>query len=192
MKCPNPIDAAVLADYWGATLPTVEDALEEHLLRCDECGTRLREIITLATGVRKLANEGSLRMVVSDEFLQRAAQEGLCIREYTLPAGGNVQCTVTAEDDLLIARLIADLSGVNRVDLAICDQHGNEMARMPDIPFHSDQTSITVQESMALAKAAPDNTMIMRLLTFDEAGLERSLGEYTFHHTRSLPGPGAW
>jgi len=27
---------------------------------------------------------------------------------------------------------------------------------------------------------------------FDEAGVERLLGEYTFNHTRSLPGPGAW
>jgi hypothetical protein len=34
--------------------------------------------------------------------------------------------------------------------------------------------------------------MIARLVTFDEAGGEQLLGEYTFHHTRSLPGPGAW
>jgi len=27
---------------------------------------------------------------------------------------------------------------------------------------------------------------------FDDAGVERVLGEYTFNHTRSLPGPGAW
>jgi hypothetical protein len=32
--------------------------------------------------------------------------------------------------------------------------------------------------------------MIARLVTFDEAGGERLLGEYTFNHTRSLPGPG--
>jgi len=34
--------------------------------------------------------------------------------------------------------------------------------------------------------------MIIRLVTFDEAGIELPLGEYTFNHTRSLPGPGAW
>jgi hypothetical protein len=33
--------------------------------------------------------------------------------------------------------------------------------------------------------------MIVRLVTFDETGSERPLGEYTFNHTRSLPGPGA-
>ena len=44
-------------------------------------------------------------MVVSDSFVKRVAEEGLRIREYAPPAGGGVQCTVTAEDDFLIARL---------------------------------------------------------------------------------------
>jgi hypothetical protein len=34
--------------------------------------------------------------------------------------------------------------------------------------------------------------MIARLLKVDKAGSEELLGEYTFNHTRSLPGPGAW
>jgi hypothetical protein len=32
----------------------------------------------------------------------------------------------------------------------------------------------------------------MRLVALDEAGGERLLGEYTFDHTRTLPGPGGW
>ena len=110
--CSNPIDAAVLADYWLAALASSEEeAVEEHLLDCDRCGARLREVIALAEGVRDLAREGCLRVVVSDAFLQRAAEEGLRVREYAPPAGGGVQCTVTAEDDILIARLAANLSG---------------------------------------------------------------------------------
>jgi len=34
--------------------------------------------------------------------------------------------------------------------------------------------------------------MIARLISWDEQGRERLVGEYTFHHTRSLPGPGSW
>ena len=34
--------------------------------------------------------------------------------------------------------------------------------------------------------------MIARLVAVDETGGERLLGEYTFNHTRTLPGPGAW
>jgi hypothetical protein len=193
VKCANPVDAAVLADYWLAVLATPDEAaVEEHLFKCDTCGQRLREVIALAEDIRRLAREGSLRMVVSDAFLKRAAEEGLRIRQYAPPSGGGVECTVTAEDDLLIGRLAANLSGVTRVDLCICDETGIEQLRLPDIPVYSGASSVIYQESITLAKAAPTHKMIMRLVTFDEAGTERPLGEYSFNHTRSLPGPGAW
>jgi hypothetical protein len=189
VNCSNPIDAAVLADYWLAALAeSKEEAVEEHLLDCDQCGQRLREVIALAEGVRKLAREGSLRMIVSDAFLKRAAEEGLRVRQYAPSRGGSVECTVTAEDDILIGRLAANLSGANRVDLCICDERGVEKLRLPDIPVHSGASSVIYQESITFAKALPTNTMIARLVAFDDAGSERLLGEYTFNHTRSLPG----
>jgi hypothetical protein len=193
VNCSNPIDAAVLADYWTAALPSAEEEIvEEHLLDCDRCGARLREVIALAEGVRNLAREGSLRMVVSDAFLQRATEEGLRVREYATPPGGGVQCTVTAEDDILIGRLAANLSGAKRVDLCLCDERGVEQRRLADIPVHPGTSSIAYQESITFAKAMPTSKIIARLVTFDEAGGEHLLGEYTFNHKRSLPGPGAW
>jgi len=193
MNCLNPLDGALLADYWLAALAkSEEEAVEEHLFACDECGAQLREVIVLAEGIRKLAREGSLQMVVSETFLKRAAEEGLRVREYAPPAGGSVQCTVTAEDDLLIGRLAANLSGAKRVDLCLCDRRGVEQLRLPNIPFQSGAGNVVWQQSMTWAKAAPSDTMIARLVTFDEAGIEHLLGEYTFHHTRTLPGPGAW
>ena len=193
MSCSNPIDAAVLAEYWSAALPSSEEeAAEGHLFDCDQCGARLREVIALAEGVRSLAREGSLRMVVSDTFLRLAAEQGLRVREYAPPPGGGVQCTVTAEDDILIGRLAANLSGARRVDLCIFDERGVEQLRLSDIPVHSGASSVAYQESITFWKAAPTCKMIARLITFDEAGGEHQLGEYTFDHTRSLPGPGAW
>ena len=193
MNCAHPIDAAVLADYWLAAMPEPEaDAVEEHLFTCDECGDRLREIVTLAEGIRKLAREGSLLMVVSDAFLQRIAQEGLRVREYAPPQGGSVECTVTADDDILIGRLALNLRGAKRVDLCICDQRGVERLRLPDIPFDPGAGSVAFQQSITYAKGAASETMIARLVSMDEATGERLLGEYTFHHTRTLPGPGAW
>jgi hypothetical protein len=193
MSCSNPIDAAVLADYWLAALAKPEEeAVEEHLFHCDQCAARLREVIALAEGVRRLAREGSVRMVVSDAFLKRAAEQGLRVREYTPPPGGSVQCTVTAEDDILIGRLAANLRGANRVDLCICDERGVEQLRLQDIPVHPGASSVAFQESITFMKAAPTLKMIARLVTVDQTGGERLLGEYTFNHTRSLPGPGAW
>jgi hypothetical protein len=192
-SCRTPIDVTVLADYWLAFLPEAEEeAVEEHLFQCDECGERLREVIALADGLRNLAREGSLRMVVSDAFLRCAAEKGLRLRQYTPPAGGSVQCTVTAEDDILIGRLAADLKVARRVDLSFSDEQGTEQLRMRDIPVNPSAGSVIVQESITFAKAAPTSTMIMRLLNVDDAGGEHLLGEYTFNHTRSLPGHGAW
>jgi Putative zinc-finger len=192
-KCANPIDATDLADYWLGLLPEAEEeAVEEHLFACDECGDLLREMISLAEGLRNLARGGSLRMVVSDEFLRRAEEEGLRVREYAPQRGGSVQCTVTAEDDILIGRLAADLKGSKRVDLAICDERGAEQFRLRDLPVNPSAGDVIVQESITFAKSAPTSKMIMRLLNVDEAGHEQLLGEYTFNHTRSLPGPGTW
>ena len=189
--CANPVDAAVLADYWlGALAEDEEERIETHLLACDACGARLREVMALADGIRNLAREGSLRIIVSDTFLQRAAQEGLRVRQYSPPAGGGVQCTVTAADDILIGRLAANLSGARRVDLAIFSEDGKEQMRLTDIPVNQGAESVIYQESMTFAKAAPTMKLIVRLFDHDEAGSEHLLGEYTFNHKRSLPGPG--
>jgi hypothetical protein len=194
MTCLNPIDSAILADYWLAALGKVdEETIEEHLFACDECGERLREMIALGDGVRKLTREGSLTMVVSDAFLKRAKEQGLRVREYALPHSGSVvECTVTAEDDFLIGRLAADLSAAQRIDLSLCDGQGVEQIRLADIPFQPKATSVTFQQSITYAKAAPSGAMIARLVAFDPAGKERLLGEYTFNHTRTIPGPAGW
>jgi len=131
-------------------------------------------------------------MIVSEAFLKTAAEDGLRIRQYAAAAGGSVQCTVTAEDDILIGRLAANLSGVSRIDLSILNSAGVEQRRLHDIPFHSSAGSVICQESITFAKAAPTTRLVYRLLSVDETGSEHPLGEYTFNHTRSLPGPGEW
>lgn len=193
MNCDARLDAAVLSDYWLGTLSRAEeDRVEEHLLGCDECGARMEEVIALAEGVRRVAQGGSLMMVVSDTFLQRAKENGTRVREYAPPAGGSVQCTVTAEDDLLVGRLTANLREVKRIDLSLCDPGGTEQFRLADVPFAPETGSVVWQQSITFAKAAPTSTMVARLLAVDEEGSESLVGEYTFNHTRTLPGPGAW
>jgi hypothetical protein len=193
MKCEHPLDAALLADYWLKALSqSEEETVEEHLFSCEECSLRIEEVAALGEGVRRVAKEGSLMMVVSDVFLKRAREEGLRVREYASEAGGVVQCTVTAEDDLLVGRLKANLIGIGRVDLSLCDPSGAEQFRLPDIPFEAGAGSVAWQQSITFAKAAPSSTMVARLIKVNEEGSESLMGEYTFNHTRTLPGPGAW
>jgi hypothetical protein len=193
MSCLNPIAAGTLADYWiGALSKIEEDATEEHLFACDECGGRLREVISLADAIRNLAHHGSLLMVVSDAFLERVAEQGLHVREYAPANGGSIACTVTAEDDFLIGRLTANLRGAAQIDLSFCDERGIEKLRLADIPFNSESSGVAFQQSITYAKAAPSETLIARLIAFDQTGGESLLGEFIFNHTRTLPGPGSW
>ena len=131
-------------------------------------------------------------MVVSESFLNRASGQGLHIRRYDVPAGGSVQCTVTGEDDLLIGGLASNLNAAKRVDLSLCDTKGNELFRLVDIPFDTRSDGVLWQQSVTFAKAAPTSTMVARLIDVRESGEETLLGEYTFNHTRTLPGPAAW
>ena len=75
MTCSNPIDPAVLADYWIAALPAEQEkSVEEHIFECQRCEAGLRETVAIVEGVRSLARDGSLRMIVNGAFLRRAAQ----------------------------------------------------------------------------------------------------------------------
>jgi hypothetical protein len=91
-----------------------------------------------------------------------------------------------------VARLAIDLADAPRVDLSWCDPGGAELRRMTDIPIRADAGSVICQQSITWAKASPSSSMTARLLAVDKHGDERLLGEYTFHHTRTIPGPPEW
>ena len=88
-----------------------------------------------------------------------------------------MQCTVSADDDLLVARLAVDVSTAARVDLSWCDPRGVELQRLADIPIRTDAGAVICQQSITWAKASPSSTLIARLLAVDDQGDERLLGE---------------
>ena len=193
VTCQTPIDPVVLTDYWLGLLPQAEeDRVEQHLLQCDACGNRLRGVIQLSEGLRLLARSGELRVVVAEEFINHFVESGRHVRQYEFAPGQTLPCTISVEDDLLVARLAADLTGAERVDLSFCDPQGIERQRMTDIPVRTDAGRVIFQESIVFAKTSPSTTMVARLLAIGSDGGQRLLGEYTFQHTRTIPGPPAW
>jgi len=181
--CSNPVDPLILADYWAGALPaTAEEAVELHLLTCDACGKNLREISSLIDAIRTMAHEGTLNVVVSREFLNRAASEGLRIRQYAPAPGQSVNCTVTSADDLLIARLAADVSSAPRVDLCFFGEGG--MSRFRDIPFNPNSTEVILNVAIDQIRAAGPHVAKLQLVAVEDSG-DRLLGEYTFNHTPS-------
>ena len=184
-SCANPLGFSVLVDYWLAELtPAEEERIEEHLLGCTTCSERLRDLIGLAGGIQTLARSGTVRTIVTSAFLERLALEGLRVREYRVAPGGSVECTVTADDDLVVARLVAELHGVSRVDLAKCDAAGKEKERLHDIPVSPSAEEVVLLERIDKLRALPAGVDRLKLVAVEEHG-ERLLGEYTFIHTPS-------
>jgi hypothetical protein len=176
------LEPAALVDYWfGDAEPAEEVLVEEHLMECDSCGGRLRALLALGEGVRRAAHEGRVHVVVTPAYLETAARDGLRTREYRVTAGASVACTVTSEDDLLIARLVADFTGVSRVDL-VALYEGEPAQRQEDVPVREDAGELLVAQPMPAMRALGSAVLRLRLLAQESSG-ERLLGEYTFAHT---------
>jgi hypothetical protein len=185
MSCPNPIDPGVLADYWLAELPEAEErALEEHLFSCEDCTRQLQSMVQLGQGIRTLAEQGNLPLIVAQDFLDRLTRQGFRTREYSVSAGGRVECTVTPQDDFLIGRMAANLRDVERLDLAMCEPSGKERLRLRDIPFRADSTEVILNYPVGPARRSGPDLLVMKLLAVTGQD-ERMLGEYTFNHTPS-------
>ena len=95
--------------------------------------------------------------------------------------GGIVQCTITPDDDLLVAWFTADLANAARVD-ATWTMNGVPIGRFEDIAIDRAHELAIISIEGAMAKAWPDHVAIVTLVAVD-GGAERPLAAYTFDHT---------
>jgi hypothetical protein len=186
-SCLRPLPEDLLAEYWSGELdPDREVLVEQHVLACGVCSARLESLVEIAHGIRLLARRGELRVVLTPEFIARLEREGLRVRQYSPKAGDSVQCTITTQDDLLVGRLAADLTGLTRVDVVLCDASGKEWGRVEDIPFRAAPTDVVLNEPAGAARRYGHQVLIVKLIGADAEG-ERLIGEYRFNHS---PTPG--
>ena len=72
--------------------------------------------------------------MVTDAILNRLAADGVRVRTYTLEGTGIVPCAVWAGDDLVVARIRADLVDVDSVTIVTRQASGEEIAASPTSP----------------------------------------------------------
>jgi len=182
-NCRSSLDWQTLLAYWlGELDPDTEARIEEHYLGCAQCSGRLEELDALAEGVRAVTRASGVTAVVIEPFVRRLEERGLQVREYQVPQNGSVNCTVTATDDFVLARLEAPLAGVARLDLVTIFPDAGTEVRQADIPFVAESGGVIVSTGIEALRALPATNLRMRLVAVDDHG-ERSIGEYTFHHT---------
>lgn len=185
MNCSSPLTWDSLLAYWlGEHAPDTAAQIEEHYLGCALCSRRLEQLVALAQAVRALARASGVSVIINEPFVRRLAEDGLRVREYRVPLNGSVNCTVTPEDDFVVARLEAPLAGVQRLDMVYLDSDGNTATRQADIPFIASSGGVLLSTRMETLRSLPATSLRVRLLAVENND-ERTLGEYTFNHTPS-------
>jgi hypothetical protein len=180
--CPLPLEK--LLEYWLDELDQGDQTrIDAHVLGCAACSERLAEVAALANGIRSACRQGLLLLFVNDEFVRRLSRSGLRLREYRLPPNGRVDCTATADDDLLVSRLQLPSRQADRVDVHAFHPDGTERVYR-DVPFRPDTGEVVMLPNTALVKRMPSHIFRLRLVAVGTAG-EQVLGEYTFCHTAS-------
>ena len=181
--CTSPTPVTALLAYWLAELESPREVeLEEHLFGCGSCSARLRQLLQLSNGIQRVTRAGSVHAVVTPEFIRRLQESGMRVREYSLQPGGSVNCTVTPEDDLVIAHLHAPLGDVNRLDLLLHDETSSVRWRAEDVAFDPAAAEVVMVPSVLKLRLLGVATQRVQLLAMG-GGNERVIGEYTFNHS---------
>ena len=183
--CRQPIGLDTLVEYWLGELDDERtQRVDEHLLGCEPCGVQLDNIIALSEGVRRAFVAGLFGTVVGAGFTQRLAERGLRLREYRVERNGSVECSIGPDDDVVISRLSAPLSGIGRIDLVRGGAPGKPDVRAADIPFDAASGEVVFIVPAARLREMPSYVERMRLFAIDASG-ERLIGDYTFNHRSS-------
>lgn len=173
-------DSAKLVDWWFGE--TEDEALEEHLFACTACSRWLEALVALGAAVGETFRRGAVAVVLSRGMVRALRAQGLRLREYRVPAGGSVQCTIGAQDDFALGALEAPLAGVRRLDLEVLDEAGRPCERHEDIPFDPGAGEVLALPAAARLRRLPAHIERFRLVAVEEDS-RRALGEYTFVHT---------
>jgi putative zinc finger protein len=173
-----------LLAYWLGELDEAQErVVEEHLFACAACAEQLSEVVALGTAIRGELLRGDFGFVLPLAFIRRIKAAGLRVREYELEPGGSVQCTVTPNDDLVVAHLHAPLRDVRRLDLLIEDDKIGRL-RVTDVAFDPSVDGVAMVPSVEYLRTLRNERQRVRLVAVDGVH-ERVIGDYTFNHYAS-------
>jgi len=184
-RCQAPIPDGTLLDYWAGDLAVGDetDRIEEHLFACGDCSARLHRLTALGPGLATLVRQGRISGVVSRALLNRMQRDGIHVRMYSLEPGETVPCAVFPGDDLVVAALRADFSGVDAVTLSVTWPADSPSGKIDDVPVSGPDAEVLWATPAAVVRQMPS----MRLqLTLASAGATcAELGRYVLDHSAS-------
>lgn len=170
-----------LADYWTAdATPSEIERIETHVFACAECAARLAESDLLRRRLGETVRAGAFQAIITDSVLNKLSRDGVRVRSYVVASGEAVQCAVWDDDDLLVARLRGNFTGVTSVNAVMRLETGEELDRVSDVPVREGTTELLLALSAEGVRRGPDAPM--RLTLTREGGGHDIVGEYVFDH----------
>jgi hypothetical protein len=183
---------AELADYWTADADVDLAAIEAHVFECASCARLLADAEALREAIRISATAGHVRMFVTDGVLNRLARDGVRIRSYMLEPGEAIHCAAWGDDELMVARLRGDFSGIAAVDAEMRLDTGEQIGHAVDVPVRPGASELVMALPAADVREAPHGPM--RLTLRKSSDPSHVLGVYIFEHEgshqRNEPTPG--
>jgi hypothetical protein len=174
-----------LADYWTADADVDASAIETHVFDCTACAQLLAEAEELRRGIRLVTRAGGVRAFVTDAVLNRLAREGVRMRSYTLEPGVPIQCSAWDEDEVMVARLRGDFTGVTAVDAQMRLDTGEDWGTAVDVPIRPGTTELVL--ALPAAGLRDSSVAAVMRLTLRASGSPGGiLGEYIFEHEGSF------
>jgi hypothetical protein len=181
--CKAPLEGRELLGYWLGELDATRDAeIDEHLFACCTCGAAVSKLAALGDAVRALIAGGGASAVMPPGFVDRLKAAGLRVHEYRLEPQNSVACTITPQDDLVVAHLEVPLAGVQRLDVLIHEVEADLKFRLTDVGFNKASREIVLVPKASDLRGRGPSTQRVALVAVS-GGEERMLGEYVFNHT---------
>lgn len=171
------------------------DAIEEHLFDCAACGRRLDSLDALRHAVSEAARRAELGSSVGGAFVERAARDGLSVREYRIREGATVPCRAGPED-LVLVRLalgaersagLGEGAGL-RLDATFEDLERRVAAELPprEVVVDRDRGEVMLVFPGAAVRSYPRSRWTMRLSGGTAAGEgPGEIGPFVLDHSPS-------
>lgn len=180
------VGLAELLDYLcDESANDTADAIEDHLFECDVCAARIASLERVRAAVADAARDGEVVANVGGAFVERAARDGLTLREYRIPAGDVVPCTAGPED-LVVVRLAAEYGEAEELDLD-AELHDLERETVTPLPARQvvvdrDLDEVILVFPGELVRGYPRSRWTLRLRG-EGSGGRFEVGPFVMDHT---------
>jgi hypothetical protein len=173
--------------YERAELPLDEsEKLEEHLFACAPCSERLDDLSRITAGVREVVRRGLVPLMLTRTLEERLVAEGVQMRVFHCEPELPTPCGAASSDEIVVAHLAADLTGVTAVELSIDDDAGLLSQQYEDVPVEALGGLLRVAFPGAFIRTLPDSVVQLRVSLRREGEPPRD-AVYTLHHSHSGP-----